>query len=209
MQGIEAISARIAQIQDQMAALDAAATPLAAAASASTPSADPGAGLAFQGQLQAKLAQLGALNPEAAGGQSGLTGMNAMFGAAGLGTTFAGMAAGSGAGLPGLGSAMTSGIGSFMGGFGASAASAPQALALAQQLGLDRSALASSSIPSVAALGAPNRAASAPAVSAPAATSRVRNAAGVPTDLAAYGNGKVPRAALTELSSPGHRLWAD
>lgn len=33
-------------------------------------------------------------------------------------------------------------------------------------------------------------------------------AKGVPTDLAAYGNGKIPREALSEISGTGHRLWA-
>ncbi|MFF1530956.1 D-alanyl-D-alanine carboxypeptidase family protein [Cellulomonas sp. NPDC058312] len=38
--------------------------------------------------------------------------------------------------------------------------------------------------------------------------STARNAQGVPADLAAYGNGKVPRDALSEIGSTGHRLWA-
>ena len=35
-----------------------------------------------------------------------------------------------------------------------------------------------------------------------------RNADGVPTALAAYGNGKIPAAALQEVADTGHRLWA-
>ncbi|MBO3084930.1 M15 family metallopeptidase [Cellulomonas fengjieae] len=31
---------------------------------------------------------------------------------------------------------------------------------------------------------------------------------GVPTELAAYGNGKIPPAALQEVGTTGHRLWA-
>ena len=31
---------------------------------------------------------------------------------------------------------------------------------------------------------------------------------GVPTDLAAYGNGKIPREALSEIGSTGHRMWS-
>jgi D-alanyl-D-alanine carboxypeptidase len=34
------------------------------------------------------------------------------------------------------------------------------------------------------------------------------NADGVPVDLAAYGNGKVPPSALKSVGSTGHRLWA-
>jgi zinc D-Ala-D-Ala carboxypeptidase len=33
-------------------------------------------------------------------------------------------------------------------------------------------------------------------------------AQGVPTELAAYGNGRVPREALSEIGSTGHRMWA-
>ncbi|WNB84325.1 M15 family metallopeptidase [Cellulomonas sp. ATA003] len=33
-------------------------------------------------------------------------------------------------------------------------------------------------------------------------------AKGVPTDLAGYGNGRIPREALSEISGTGHRLWA-
>ena len=34
------------------------------------------------------------------------------------------------------------------------------------------------------------------------------NSAGIPTDLAAYGNGKVPTDALGSVGTTGHRLWA-
>jgi LAS superfamily LD-carboxypeptidase LdcB len=34
------------------------------------------------------------------------------------------------------------------------------------------------------------------------------NSKGIPTDLAAYGNGKIPKTALQEVGSSGHRLWA-
>ena len=33
------------------------------------------------------------------------------------------------------------------------------------------------------------------------------NAAGIPSDLAAYGNGQVPTSALAPVGSTGHRLW--
>jgi zinc D-Ala-D-Ala carboxypeptidase len=33
------------------------------------------------------------------------------------------------------------------------------------------------------------------------------NAEGIPRDLAAYGNGRVPSSALKEVGSTGHRLW--
>lgn len=34
------------------------------------------------------------------------------------------------------------------------------------------------------------------------------NGDGVPAELAAYGNGKIPASALQEVGSTGHRLWA-
>ena len=33
------------------------------------------------------------------------------------------------------------------------------------------------------------------------------NSDGIPTDLAAYGNGRVPSSALQQVGSTGHRLW--
>lgn len=36
----------------------------------------------------------------------------------------------------------------------------------------------------------------------------VRNADGIPVELAAYGNGKIPESALEEVGDTGHRLWA-
>ncbi|MFH5821477.1 D-alanyl-D-alanine carboxypeptidase family protein [Georgenia sp. AZ-5] len=42
---------------------------------------------------------------------------------------------------------------------------------------------------------------------APPLTSAL-NAAGVPTELAAYGNGHIPREALDPVGDTGHRLWA-
>ncbi len=45
---------------------------------------------------------------------------------------------------------------------------------------------------------------------APATTTTpaVLNSDGVPADLTAYGNGKVPPAALQQIGNTGHRLWA-
>jgi zinc D-Ala-D-Ala carboxypeptidase len=34
------------------------------------------------------------------------------------------------------------------------------------------------------------------------------NKNGIPTDLAAYGNGKIPQSALGQVGDTGHRLWA-
>ena len=34
------------------------------------------------------------------------------------------------------------------------------------------------------------------------------NSKGIPTDLAAYGNGKIPKTALHQVGDTGHRLWA-
>jgi D-alanyl-D-alanine carboxypeptidase len=44
----------------------------------------------------------------------------------------------------------------------------------------------------------------------PAAVSRTYalNSKGIPTDLAAYGNGKIPAASLEKVGATGHRLWA-
>ncbi|MDR7275004.1 M15 family metallopeptidase [Catenuloplanes atrovinosus] len=39
------------------------------------------------------------------------------------------------------------------------------------------------------------------------ATNMKVNASGVPEDLAAYGNGKVPASALGQVGGTGHRLW--
>ena len=41
-----------------------------------------------------------------------------------------------------------------------------------------------------------------------ASTGARLNGDGVPTELAAYGNGRVPASALQEVGSTGHRLWA-
>ena len=45
-------------------------------------------------------------------------------------------------------------------------------------------------------------------VAASAGTSARIGTDGIPTDLAAYGNGKVPRDALAPVGTTGHRLWA-
>jgi len=42
----------------------------------------------------------------------------------------------------------------------------------------------------------------------PAAKSYTLNSKGIPTDLAAYGNGKIPASALEKVGGTGHRLWA-
>lgn len=46
------------------------------------------------------------------------------------------------------------------------------------------------------------------AVTESRATSTVRDASGVPADLARYGNGRIPADALAPVGSTGHRLWA-
>ncbi len=43
---------------------------------------------------------------------------------------------------------------------------------------------------------------------ATAASTGARGADGVPVELAAYGNGKIPASALAEVGDTGHRLWA-
>ena len=43
---------------------------------------------------------------------------------------------------------------------------------------------------------------------APAVDRGQLTAKGVPVDLAAYGNGKIPASALTAIDTTGHRLWA-
>lgn len=204
MQGIEAIGARISQIEDRIAAFAAGPAPLTGAGPTTNATGGADASFAFSGQLQAAVTQLGSLtgqDPAAlAGGMPGLGGMAGLNGMAGLG------------GMPGLsGMAGLSGVAGLSG-----MGSTPvDAVAMAQRLGLDRSALAQSRIPSVAALASYGQAAASSATQGPQAASAAapatgtRTASGVPADLAVYGNGKVPRAALTELSSaPGHRLWA-
>ncbi|QZN87659.1 M15 family metallopeptidase [Cellulomonas sp. C5510] len=51
-------------------------------------------------------------------------------------------------------------------------------------------------------------AAGAGAVPGPSGASGTLTADGVPTELAAYGNGRIPAAALAEVDGTGHRLWA-
>ncbi|WP_129337479.1 M15 family metallopeptidase [Cellulomonas endophytica] len=46
------------------------------------------------------------------------------------------------------------------------------------------------------------------AVRSSSSTSALRNAQGVPADLAKFGNGNVPTSALQEVGDTGHRLWA-
>jgi len=48
------------------------------------------------------------------------------------------------------------------------------------------------------------------AVSAAPATGRTYslNSEGIPTDLAAYGNGRIPAGALEQVGATGHKLWA-
>ncbi|WP_244876743.1 M15 family metallopeptidase [Winogradskya consettensis] len=47
------------------------------------------------------------------------------------------------------------------------------------------------------------------ASTAPAADkSYTLNSKGIPTELAAYGNGKIPASALEKVGSTGHKLWA-
>ena len=40
------------------------------------------------------------------------------------------------------------------------------------------------------------------------APARSLNSDGIPTDLAAYGNGRIPASALEQVGSTGHKLWA-
>ncbi|WP_337060674.1 M15 family metallopeptidase [Kineococcus sp. G2] len=51
-------------------------------------------------------------------------------------------------------------------------------------------------------------AAGAAAVAGTPSTAGARNAAGVPLELAGYGNGKVPAAALSGIGVGSHRMWA-
>jgi D-alanyl-D-alanine carboxypeptidase len=43
---------------------------------------------------------------------------------------------------------------------------------------------------------------------APASGSYKLNSKGIPTDLAAYGNGKIPASALEQVGNTRHKLWA-
>jgi zinc D-Ala-D-Ala carboxypeptidase len=46
------------------------------------------------------------------------------------------------------------------------------------------------------------------AAAAPADKSYTLNSKGIPTELAAYGNGKIPASALEKVGNTGHKLWA-
>lgn len=46
------------------------------------------------------------------------------------------------------------------------------------------------------------------AVASSAAAGARRTADGIPADLATYGNGKIPPAALRKVGTTGHKLWA-
>ena len=46
------------------------------------------------------------------------------------------------------------------------------------------------------------------ATAATTSTGAALNAAGIPSDLAVYGNGQVPTSALASVGATGHRLWA-
>ena len=184
MQAIAAIGARISEIEERIAQfhqpVGMASAIAGTSADAAAAASDPRAQAAFQARLSAAQSQL-----------DSLTGASTpSFATHGLG------ALADGTGFPGM-----NGMG------GAAGAFPVDPLVMAQRLGLDRAALAQSSIPSVAALAATSPAG--PAVSAASATvSGVRNAKGIPVELAAFGNGKIPPAALTQLEgSPGHRLW--
>jgi len=50
--------------------------------------------------------------------------------------------------------------------------------------------------------------ATAPPTTQTSVPTSVRNADGVPADLARYGNGRIPADALATVGSTGHRLWA-
>lgn len=60
----------------------------------------------------------------------------------------------------------------------------------------------------VAGTGAGGAATGAGAASGASGASGTLTADGVPTELAAYGNGRIPASALSEVDGTGHRLWA-
>ena len=89
----------------------------------------------------------------------------------------------------------------------------------APQVGRPAAALATTSVSGSGATGATSATSSAFATALATEVGRTVPAAsvgspgtltaqGVPTDLAAYGNGKIPREALSEIAGTGHRLWA-
>jgi len=75
-------------------------------------------------------------------------------------------------------------------------------------------AVATTAATGTAATGAAATGTTAPAFSAhlkaavAATKSYAVNSKGIPTDLAAYGNGKVPASALEQVGATGHKLWA-
>ena len=46
------------------------------------------------------------------------------------------------------------------------------------------------------------------AVASSKATTYTLNGKGIPTDLAAYGNGRIPASALEKVGATGHKLWS-
>jgi zinc D-Ala-D-Ala carboxypeptidase len=46
------------------------------------------------------------------------------------------------------------------------------------------------------------------AVASSKATTYTLNSKGIPTDLAAYGNGRIPASALEKVGDTGHKLWS-
>lgn len=191
MQGIEAVVARIGEIEDRIAQFNPAlnATHTASVSTSIDLASDPQAQAAFQARLAAAQAQLDSFT----GGSSAFSAMGTiqeLYGQSG--SQFSQLAQ-----FP-----LNSQVG---------ATSPVDALTMLQRLGLDRSALSGSSIPSLKALAASSAVSGAAAARAAAAptTSGARNADGIPADLAAYGNGKIPAAALSQLQGESsHRLWA-
>ncbi len=76
-----------------------------------------------------------------------------------------------------------------------SSMSAPRGRPLSDGTGAQFSQVLSEAVASSAATGA-------------AASGARRTADGIPADLAAYGNGKIPPAALKKVGTTGHKLWA-
>ncbi|WP_298988971.1 M15 family metallopeptidase [uncultured Pseudokineococcus sp.] len=190
MEGISGITARMAGIQAQIDALAVGGPGRAAApVAASAPTSSAASSSAFSDALAQQLGQQA--GPQQPGGTA-----SSLAAALGAGTGAGGLAAALAGGTtataePAFTTTTTS------------LSSDGLAQLLAALPGARTGAGAPSSSPTVGAVGAAGAASSAPAV-----VGRL-DARGVPLDLKAHGNGKVPEGQLVEIggAGSGERLW--
>ncbi|HLS73891.1 MAG TPA: M15 family metallopeptidase [Actinomycetaceae bacterium] len=181
MEGLAAITQRIAGIEAQLTALSNPPAPAPETASSSFDQALSSA----SGEFAPQAAAAGALAPLAAAAQG--------LGAPGL----------DGAGLGGLGATGLGGAAGLLGGAGAfgGGLNTPGLLNALGASGL----LGGAGLQGLAGLQGVSGVQGAAGAYAPPA---VLNDKGAPADLAHYGNGQIPEQALVPIDDTGHRLWA-